>query len=161
VTGERMPDVEPGVEDGVEDEAARLYLALGRLNRALRRQVRDAPVGHGALSALSTLVRQGPQRLGALASTEGVSPPSMTRIVASLEQLGHVRRTPDPDDGRATIIEATEAGRQVVAAGRQGRMVELRRRVRSLPAQERRRLQEALPVLEDLATLADPVSGPR
>jgi DNA-binding MarR family transcriptional regulator len=85
----------------------------------------------------------------------------MTRIVASLEQLGHVRRTPDPDDGRATIIEATEAGRQVVAAGRQGRMVELRRRVRSLPAQERRRLQEALPVLEDLATLADPVSGPR
>src|SRR4051794_19989348 len=53
-------------------------------------------VGHGALSALSTLTKQGPQRLGTLAGIEGVSAPSMTRIVGSLEALGHVRRTPDP-----------------------------------------------------------------
>jgi len=138
------------------DEAARLYLVLGRLNRALRRQARDVAVGHGALSALSTLTRQGPQRLGTLAATEGVSPPSMTRIVASLETLGHVRRAADPEDGRAWIVAATDTGTQVVLAGRQGRMVELERRIALLPDTDRRLLDAALPVLERLAGLEDP-----
>jgi DNA-binding MarR family transcriptional regulator len=133
------------------DEVARLYVCLGRINRALRREAVDAPVGHGALSALSTLTKAGPQRVGTLASVEGVSPPSMTRIVASLEQLGHVRRTPDPGDGRASVVEATDSGRRLVLAGRETMMSALRRRVDELPDPERRLLSEALPVLEALA----------
>jgi DNA-binding MarR family transcriptional regulator len=138
------------------DEVTRLYLTLGHLNRALRRGAGDAaggaaPVGHGALSVLSTLVRGGPTRLGTLAAVEGVSAPSMTRIVASLEQLGHVRRAPDPADGRATILDVTDSGRQVVVAGREGRLLELRRRVQGLPEREQRALWRLLPVLEELA----------
>ncbi len=132
------------------DEAGRLYLTLGRLNRALRREAVDAPVGHGALSALSTLTKQGPQRLGTLAGIEGVSAPSMTRIVASLEDLGHVRRTPDPDDGRAAIVAATESGRDIVLAGREARMQALQLRVDKLSDEQRDRLAAALPVLEEL-----------
>ena len=67
------------------DEATRLYVSLGRVTRALRRAAAGSPVGHGALSALATLVTEGPMRLGELAAIEGVSPPSMTRIVSTLE----------------------------------------------------------------------------
>jgi DNA-binding MarR family transcriptional regulator len=138
------------------DEVTRLYLALGHLNRALRRGAGGAaPVGHGALSVLSTLVRGGPARLGALAAAEGVSAPSMTRIVASLEHLGHVRRAPDPADGRATILDVTHSGRQVLLAGREGRLQELRRRVEGLPQQEQDALWRLLPVLEELAAPED------
>lgn len=132
------------------DETGRLYLVLGRLSRALRREAVDAPVGHGALSALSTLTKQGPQRLGTLAATEGVSAPSMTRIVGSLEALGHVRRTPDPGDGRAAIVAATESGSDIVLAGREARMQALRLRVEKLSDEQRGRLSAALPVLEEL-----------
>jgi DNA-binding MarR family transcriptional regulator len=133
------------------DEAGRLYLTLGRVNRALRREASHAPVGHGALSALSTLSRHGPQRLGSLAAVEGISPPSMTRIITSLEQLGLVRRVADPLDGRATIVEATASGQQVVLAGRAARMNAQRGRVEKLSAQQRRALYAALPALEALA----------
>jgi DNA-binding MarR family transcriptional regulator len=138
------------------DEVTRLYLALGHLNRALRRGAGGpAPVGHGALSVLSSLVRGGPQRLGTLAALEGVSAPSMTRIVASLEQLGHVRRSPDPADGRATLLDVTESGREVVLAGREGRLLELRRRVQALDEPDQQALWRLLPLLEQLAASED------
>jgi DNA-binding MarR family transcriptional regulator len=133
------------------EEASRLYVCLGRINRALRREAESAPVGHGALSALATLTASGPQRLGTLAAAEGISPPSMTRIVASLEDLGHVRRTPDPEDGRAALVEATPSGQQLVLAGREVRMNALRARVAALPDDQRALLAQALPVLESLA----------
>ena len=136
-------------------DVSRLYVCLGRISRALRRQGAESPVGHGALSLLATLTAAGPQRLGALAVAEGVSPPSMTRLVASLEKLGHVRRTPDPDDGRAALVEATPSGRQLVLAGRATRMEALRTLLDKLPADERELLREALPVLEHLVEPAD------
>lgn len=133
-----------------DPDAARLFLALGRLTRALRRDVPDAAVGHGALSALRTLTTSGPMRLGALADAEGVSAPSMTRIVDSLEQLGHVRRTPDPRDGRAQLVDATESGAALVTAGRSQLLVALAARLDRLDPASRARLVDALPVLEQL-----------
>jgi DNA-binding MarR family transcriptional regulator len=135
------------------DLVGRLYLALGRVNRALRREAQAAPVGHGALSVLATLTKEGPQRLGTLATAEGVSPPSMTRIITSLEGLGHVRRTPDPQDRRASVVEATASGQRVVQAGRDSRVAALRDRVDALSPTDRDLLCRAVPVLEALGAL--------
>lgn len=132
-------------------DVTRLYVALGRLNRTLRREVPDATVGHGALSALATLVDGGPLRVGALAEAEGISAPSMTRILASLEQLGHLRRTPDPDDGRAQLVAATDSGARLVTEGRSRRLVALARRMEGLDASTREQLLAALPALERLS----------
>lgn len=132
-------------------DVTRLYVALGRLNRTLRREVPDATVGHGALSALATLVDGGPLRAGALAEAEGISAPSMTRILASLEQLGHLRRTPDPDDGRAQLVAATDSGARLVTEGRSRRLVALARRMEGLDASTREQLLAALPALERLS----------
>lgn len=132
------------------DDVTRLYLTLGRINRALRRDARNAPIGHGALSALATLSASEPMRLGELAELEGVSAASMSRVIASLEKLDLVRRHADPEDGRAFRVEPTDEGRKVVEAGRAARMQALGVRIERLSPRERDDLRRALPVLEAL-----------
>ena len=131
-------------------DVGRLYVALGRLTRAVRRDSSEALVGHGALSALATLIAAGPQRAGTLAETEGVTAPAMTRILNSLDELGYVVRRPDPADRRACLVEATTQGRDLVTSGRALRLRALRDRLATLPADERAALLDALPVLEKL-----------
>jgi DNA-binding MarR family transcriptional regulator len=135
------------------DDATRLYVSLGRVTRVLRKSSAGAPVGHGALSALASLVTDGPMRLGELAVAEGVSPPSMTRIVAFLESEGHLRRSPDPADGRAFVVEATATGRRLVVSGRETRIRALRERLGRLPDEQRAALLAALPALESLTEI--------
>ncbi|NUS42840.1 MAG: MarR family transcriptional regulator [Mycobacteriaceae bacterium] len=95
-------------------EAADVYLALGRIIRLLRRSGDFGSLSPGAAAALATLVRGGPMRLGDLAVAERVTAPTMSRIVAALERVGHIERTPDPADGRAQLLVATGAGRDLV-----------------------------------------------
>lgn len=128
----------------------RLYLAIGRLNRALRRDARDAAIGHGGLSALATLIENGPQRAGALAETEGITAPAMTRIVNSLEDLGYVERTPDPADGRAQLVAATASGTELVLHKRAVRLRALQQRLDRLSPDEREAVTSAMAALENL-----------
>ncbi|RNL63782.1 MarR family transcriptional regulator [Nocardioides marmoriginsengisoli] len=132
------------------DDTARLYLAIGRLNRALRRDAREALVGHGGLSALASLIADGPQRAGALAVVEGVTAPAMTRILNSLESLGYVVRTPDPADRRASVVAATPAGEALVLHGRAARLQALQERLDQLDESSRHALVAALGALEEL-----------
>jgi DNA-binding MarR family transcriptional regulator len=131
-------------------DSTRLYVALGRLTRALRREA-TAPVSHGVLSALVTVVKEGPIRSGELAAREGVAPPSMTKVVAGLEQAAYVERVPDPEDGRAALISATTAGRALVESTRELRLHGLARRIEELPPDLAAALSAALPALEAIA----------
>jgi len=54
-------------------------------------------------------------RVGVLAQRAAVSKQAMAQLVAHLEQHGYVERVPDPDDGRAKLVRATERGREVYA----------------------------------------------
>ncbi len=139
--------------DAIEHEnTARLYLAVGRLTRSLRRiGSGSSELGHGAVSALFTLVNHGSMRLGDLAAKEGVAPPTLSRIVASLVEGGFVRREPDPNDGRASLVTATDAGRQVASGLYSIRLRELQRRLDRLTADQIRLLVAALPALEVVA----------
>lgn len=47
---------------------------------------------------------------GELAAKEGVQPPSMTRVIAALEERRLVVRRAHPTDGRQAIVELTTAG---------------------------------------------------
>ncbi|RYJ03137.1 MAG: MarR family transcriptional regulator [Actinomycetales bacterium] len=137
------------------DEAARLYLAVIRLNRALRRDSPEAVVGHGGLSALATLIQDGPQRAGTLAQVEGITAPAMTRTLNSLEALGYVERTTDPADGRAQLVAATHAGEALVLRGRSARLQALQERFERLGEDSRSSLVEALAALEELTSDPD------
>lgn len=133
----------------VEDATARLYLAIGRLSRLLRR-TGSPGLGPGAVSALATLARCGPMRLGDLAAKEGVAPPTLSRIVAALVEAGYVRRDPDPQDGRAWLATPTDEGERMVSGVRSARVHELQRRIERLPAERRAALLAALPALEEI-----------
>jgi DNA-binding MarR family transcriptional regulator len=133
-----------------QDDAARLYLVIGRLVRMLRRSD-GGELSPGVFSALATLARSGPLRLGDLAVREGVRPPTLSRIVAALDERGLVERQPDPDDGRAVLVAASAAGADLVAELRTARADELRRRFEALPDRQRELLVAALPALEALA----------
>ena len=122
-----------------------------RLARRLR-QMQDESLGlnPNQLSAMGVLLNSGDQLMGELAALEKVRPPSMTRIVNSLEVRGYVARRPDPRDHRQCLVALTEAGRQVLLANRRRRDEWLAVRLAGLDPAEREALGRAIPVLERL-----------
>ena len=95
--------------------AARLALSVGRLNRRIRAVSELTP---GQVSALSTIVRCGPIRPGDLARAERVAAPTITRLLADLENRGLVVRSADPDDGRSFFVSSTPAGSDAIDRAR-------------------------------------------
>jgi DNA-binding MarR family transcriptional regulator len=82
--------------------------AITRLNRRVRQ---TRPVGDltlAQLSALASLELAGAMTPRELADTERVRPPTMTKIVARLEERGLVQRSPHPSDGRQVLLAATD-----------------------------------------------------
>lgn len=131
------------------DETTRLYLAVGRLSRILRRSGSPG-LGQGSISALATLTYKGPMRLGDLAAREGVAPPTLSRIIAALVESGYVLREADPQDGRASLVRATAEGERIMAGVRSERLHELHNRLERLTDEQRAALAAAVPALEEL-----------
>jgi DNA-binding MarR family transcriptional regulator len=134
-----------------EADTARVYVALGRVSRSLRRDSAEMPISLGLLSALFTLTKEGPLRPGELAAREGIAAPSMTKTVTALESGGYVERTADPVDGRAWLIRATAAGRKLVDSTQEQKLHGLARRIQALEPEQVTALMAALPALEALA----------
>src|SRR5919199_872819 len=90
--------------------AADLRVALMRAVRRLRAEKSDADLTDGQYSVLAILDRLGPKTPGEIAAIERVQPPSMTRTVAALAELGLGTRTEHPADRRQVLVALTEAG---------------------------------------------------
>ena len=100
-------------------DVARLRVAIARLSRWLRRH-ELAGLTPTQLSALATVDRIGPLRLGDLAAAEGIAPSTLTRLVTALEERGYVERCPVPGDARASTLSIAPAGRAGRGASRPG-----------------------------------------
>lgn len=133
--------------------AARLRLVVMRLARRLRQQA-PAGVTPSQLSVLATLSMKGELTLGALAEAERVRPPSMTRIVAALEEEGLVVRQPDESDRRRVTIRLTGDGQKLLATSRTRKTAYLVKRLEALSPEDRATLESAHDVLERI--LEDP-----
>ncbi|MBI5736747.1 MAG: MarR family transcriptional regulator [Mycolicibacterium neoaurum] len=120
-----------------------LSLAVVRLARQLRFRRPDSPVSLTQLSALATVAKEGPMTPGALAARERVRPPSMTRVIASLVDLGFVDRTAHPDDGRQVLVSVSAAGTDLIEAERRASREWLTQRLAQLTAGERATLLAA------------------
>lgn len=131
--------------------AGALRDAVGRLGRRMRAERTGADLSLGQWAALRTLESHGPMTPSELAAHEKVQPPSMTKIVARLEEHGYVSRTPDPDDRRQVMVAATKAGRALLADDRRRKDKWLSQRVRRLDANDIAALRAALPILETLS----------
>src|SRR5690242_9455869 len=132
---------------------SRLRFALMRLARRLRQQ-HDSGATQSQLSALASIAAHGPITLGELAAYERVAPPSMTRIVAHLEERDLVHREIDPADRRVSRVSIMKAGEDLLQESREAKTAYLRARIDRLSEHEQTQLKAALPILEKL--LEDP-----
>jgi DNA-binding MarR family transcriptional regulator len=152
--GGATADVSPEVID-----VARLKVAIARLSRWLRRH-ELAGLTPTQLSALSTVDRLGPLRLGDLAAAEGIAPSTLTRLVTVLEERGYVERCPVPGDARASTLTIAPEGHAVLERLRAQSTIMLAGRLRTLSDEQRAAVAAALPALEQLGEVdpADPRS---
>jgi DNA-binding MarR family transcriptional regulator len=130
--------------------AARLRIAVARLSRRIRLDTNDVPPLQ--LSTLASIEQHGPLRLGELAVRESVTAPTMTRVLAALDERGLIVRSPDPDDARSTQVALSEAGAQVLRDVRSQRTALLDARLARLTDEQRAAVVAALPALEALAS---------
>jgi DNA-binding MarR family transcriptional regulator len=127
----------------------RLRLAITRTARRLRQEAEEE-LSPSQAAALATVERHGPLTPSELADREQVKRPTVTRVVARLEEAGLVGRTRDPHDGRSSLVAVTPAGRELVARIRARKDVYLARRLRELDGEERATLDRAAAILERL-----------
>lgn len=131
-------------------DSARLRLVILRLSRRLRRES-AAGLTPTQLSALVTIERAGPLRLGDLAAHEGITPSTLTRLVTALDEGGYLIRRTDPADARSSLVTLSSDGALLLDRVRRETTQRLRERVAALSAEDRGALARALPALERLA----------
>jgi DNA-binding MarR family transcriptional regulator len=135
--------------------ATALRISVSRLARRLRAERLAKGLEPGLsdtqLGALASLERHSAMTPGELADHEKVQPPSMTRVIAALEELGLVMRAPHATDRRQVVLTVTDRGREVVQQSRRLREAWLARRLHELTPQERAALRAAAPILEKLS----------
>jgi DNA-binding MarR family transcriptional regulator len=131
-------------------DVARLRAAILRLSRHLRKHDLAA-LTPTQVSALATVARDGPLRLGDLAAAERIAPSTLTRLVSALEERGYLERAAVPGDARAWLVSVTESGTAVLNRIRQETTSLLTENLLMLPRDQLEALAAALPALEHLS----------
>jgi DNA-binding MarR family transcriptional regulator len=134
-----------------EELAKTLREAITRLNRRVRQARPVGDLTFSQLSVLTSLQLAGALTPRELADVERVQPPTMTKIVGRLEDLGLVVRTPHPTDRRQVILAPTEAGRTVYAQFERARNEWLATQLAKLSPDDRDALARAAEVLQRVA----------
>ncbi len=130
------------------DDVSRLRLVLLRVARRLRQHA--AGMTQSQLSALASVERDGPLTIGELAGIENVQPPSISRIVGTLEGEGWIERVASPHDARVALVQVTPKGSAAIERLRADRDAWLARRLVTLTPSEQKKVVAALPALEKL-----------
>ena len=125
--------------------------AVTRVNRRMRQTRPVGDLTHSQISALQSLDLGGALTPRELAEAERVQPPTLTRIVSRLEELGLVARTPHPSDGRQVILALSPAGRELLEGYRRTRDEWLAQRLSELSAEERDTVARAAEILSRIA----------
>jgi DNA-binding MarR family transcriptional regulator len=133
--------------------ASSLRVSVMRLSRRLRAERPDSGLSLTQLAALGSLDRHGPLTPRELADHEKVQPPSMTRVLAGLEERGLIDRTPHETDGRQHRVSLTPQARDMLREDRRRRDAWLACRLAELTQEERDVLRAAAPVIERLTRL--------
>ncbi|KKF00419.1 MULTISPECIES: MarR family winged helix-turn-helix transcriptional regulator [Mycobacteriaceae] len=141
-------------EAQVSDVAGDLQRVLAKLMSVLRHTGKTATAGDLTLAQLSillTLLDRGPMRMTELAAHERVRTPTTTVAIRRLEKLGLVKRSRDPSDLRAVLVEITPEGlaqHRDALASRQAHLAQL---LSKLSEEELAALTNALAPLERIA----------
>ncbi|PSJ26490.1 MarR family transcriptional regulator [Streptosporangium nondiastaticum] len=134
-----------------ERTAADLAATVSQLMRRLRVASPQGALTPSQRTVLGRLANGGPATTAELARAELVRPQSMRVIVAKLEELELVARTPHPTDGRQVLFSLTEYGVEAVASVRHSKHAWLADAIaHRLSPEEQRTLAEATRLLQRL-----------
>jgi DNA-binding MarR family transcriptional regulator len=131
------------------ETASHLRLVINRAARRMRQEA-GSELRAPRASALTSVELHGPLTPSELAEVERIKRPSATRILRGLEEEGLVERTPDPNDGRSSLISITADGRERLRRLRQRKNAYLAKRMRDLDPPEIDTLDRAAEILERL-----------
>ena len=131
--------------------AGDLRIAVGRVSRRIRAERGAAGLTDPQFTVLAWLNKEGPLTPGQLAERERIQPPSMTRTVNGLVELGLVAKAEHPTDGRQVVVSLTEAGVAEVRETRRRRDAWLAGRLATLAPDERALLVDAAELLRRIA----------
>ncbi|AZG48541.1 MarR family winged helix-turn-helix transcriptional regulator [Gordonia insulae] len=151
----------PATEFDDSPDVATLYHLLTRITRTLRTRGGNGNLTAGVAAALWTIINHAPIRLSALADRESVSAPTMSRIVASLEENGYIERTTDPDDGRAKLLSPTPAGVELITNARTNKARLLAEALDGLDDDDRSTVGRGLTILAEALGTNDQLQGLR
>jgi DNA-binding MarR family transcriptional regulator len=132
--------------------AGDLRIAIGRASRRIRAERGAAGLTDPQFTVLAWLTKDGPMSPGQLAERERIQPPSMTRTVNGLAELGLVAKGEHPTDGRQVVVSLTDAGVAEVQETRRRRDAWLAGRLGTLTSDERTLLVDAAELLRRIAS---------
>ena len=129
-----------------------IHSAAIHLLRRVRTVDEEMGISPARASALSVLVFAGPRTLTELAGAEQVTPATMSRLVASMEREGLVRRERHEKDGRAIRLHATPKARRILERGRARRETYLDELFAPLSPRERAIVAQAAEIIDRVMT---------
>lgn len=129
------------------DLAGHLRHTITRVARRLRQEA-GSELSPSLTAALSTIERHGPITPSELANRERIQRPTVTRVVARLEEAGLIARTADLYDRRSSLLAVTDDGRALLDALRTRKTAFLAERLEALTPDERATLERAADILE-------------
>lgn len=133
------------------DLASDLRVSVARLARRLRTARADHGLTLGQISMLVTLEKHGAMTAGELAAHEGIRPPSVTRTLATLDEVGLIARSVGDADRRQSVITITPAAEALLYEDRRRRDALLADLLEGLSPEQRQVLADAAPLLDHLA----------
>jgi DNA-binding MarR family transcriptional regulator len=131
------------------DLASHLRLTIVRTARRLRQEA-GGELSPSMTAALATIERHGPMTPSELAARERVQRPTATRVLARLEELGLIERTPDPQDRRSSLVSVTPPATALLAELRTRKTAYLAERLERLDTEDRAVLERAADILEGM-----------
>jgi DNA-binding MarR family transcriptional regulator len=135
----------------LEAELLDFTQAIGLLVRRVRAAGRAHELSLTESAVLARLDREGPATTAELARAEGMKPQSMGTTVATLEEMGMVRRTPHATDGRQMMIALTSKGAAVRKSVKDAKHTWLAQAVKKLDKREQETLFAAGEIIKRLA----------
>jgi DNA-binding MarR family transcriptional regulator len=133
------------------DLADGFFAVAHALKRSVNARVQPTGLSLARLKVLFQLAASDGIRLGELSTCVDVAPRTMTSTIEAMERDGLVTRRPDPNDGRATMVFITDAGRQSFSEGRRLQATAIADVFASLDAEQQAALAGALDRLGALA----------
>jgi len=130
--------------------AKQLGLRIVRITQFLTRRMQQEVLTPSQATVLSLLLDERAWRLSDLASATAVRPPSMTELISRMERQGWLRKMDTAYDRRGVAVMITDEGRTLIHALNRRQVDLIAVRLALLSDEEKRIIEQALPVLDKL-----------